>query len=142
MRKLLSITLLLPILMGCGKKTVVGALDYSATFTRTVNGANPWTWAFNSKTWGTLTFNQTLYTGPATAGKQTRWTVLLSDGTGQGSLSLTFPGIDSSATLPTGKDLTFSSRITQPDPIAVTCSLIDKGDDGHLTNIPVTLATH
>lgn len=180
MRQLLSFTLLLLIAAGC-KKNAADPTFYTATFTRTVNGGAPWTWAFTSKTGCTLTFTQTFYTGATTGGKKTRWTLFLSDPPDQGSLNLSFPGSDSSATLPTGKDILLASRITLPDPIGFSGALMDKGSlyagvdsafldlnlagynektltatfscqlysqgtvvtiaNGHLTNIPVTLAS-
>jgi len=126
MRQLPGVILLLLIAAGC-KKDTTEAPFYSATFSRTVNGGDPWTWSFTNMTGGAINFTQTFYTGALTGGKQTRWHLFLSDPPNHGSFDLSFPGIDSSASLPVGKEFLVSSRITQPDPIGVAVTLMDKG---------------
>jgi hypothetical protein len=126
MRKLLSTILLLLIAAGC-KKTPGDGFVSSASFTRTIHGVNPWTWALTNKTDCQLAFTQTWYTGSLTGVTQTRWTLSLSDPPEAGFLTISFPGIDSSSNLNTGKDILLSSRNTQANPAALSGSLLDKG---------------
>ncbi|HXB96223.1 MAG TPA: hypothetical protein VNU70_13725, partial [Puia sp.] len=100
---------------------------YSASFSRTINAGSSWSWNFTNKTANLLSFTQTYYTGSLTTGKQSRWTIAFVDPQTPVNLTMVIPGIDSSAALPVGKDMSFAYRSTQNAPLDFQCSLFEKG---------------
>jgi hypothetical protein len=122
MRKFTCAALLLIIAAAC-KKSSQGPPASSASFQRTLNGTSFWSWDFSGATSTNLTFTQTYYTGALTGGKQTRWTLYLLDAMAPAALMFSFPGIDSSLTLPTNEDMTFA----YPTSPIVSSSLNEKG---------------
>lgn len=124
MRKLLP---LLPLLVvtAC-QKTAIAPLA-SATFDRSINGSTFWLWDFTNKTADMLSFTQTYYTGSLTGGTQSRWTAAFVAPQGGVEIFFTFPGVDSSANLPIGKDMTFAVRITDNSPSLMNCTFSESG---------------
>jgi hypothetical protein len=122
MRKFTCAALLLIVASAC-KKSTQSHPDAAASFQRVVNGTDFYSYDFSSATSTNLTFTQTYYTGSATNGKQTRWSLSLADAMTPVNFTFSFPGIDSSLTLPTGNDMTFAYPLSP----LVSCSLDDKG---------------
>ena len=126
MRKLTCAALLLFAAAAC-KKSTQGPPDAAASFQRTIDGSSFYSWDFSSATSTNLSFTQTYYTGSGSAGKQTRWTLSLVDAMAPASLMVSFPGIDSSLTLPANKDMGFAYRIDQPSSPILNCGFNEKG---------------
>ncbi len=125
MRKLLPIIPLLLIAAACQKDP--GTPLASATFDRTIDSGDLWTWDYSNKTGDNLSFTQSYYTGSLTSSKISRWRVSFSPAGGGTSLNFTFPGVDSSATLPMGKEMFFATRVTDNTASIVNCTLFDNG---------------
>lgn len=134
MRKLLprlplvSLLPLVPLLVmtAACQKAVIAPLA-SAAFVRTIDGSATWNWDFTNKTADMLSFTQTYYTGSLTGGKQSRWTATFIDPQAAVEIFFTFPGVDSSANLPIGKDMTFAVRITDSSPSLLNCKYMESG---------------
>jgi hypothetical protein len=122
MRKFTCAALLLIVAAAC-KKSTQGPPASAASFERIVNGTDYYSYDFSNATSAGLTFTQTYYTGSLAGGKQTRWTLLLVDDIDPVTFSFSFPGIDSSLTLPTNKDMTFA----YPASPVVACFLDELG---------------
>lgn len=125
MRKLLPLIPLLFIAAACQKH--LGAAFASATFERSINGSDLWDWDFSNKTADILSFTQNFYTGSLTGPRQSRWMVSFSNPQAPTNIYFTFPGTDSSASLPLGKEMTFITRITDSAPSIVTCTFDENG---------------
>jgi hypothetical protein len=121
MRKFTCAALLLIIAAACKKSA--GPPEAAASFERIINGTDYYSYDFSNATSAVLSFTQTYYTGSLTSGKQTRWTLRLVDDIDPVTFSFSFPGIDSSLTLPTNKDMTFA----YPASPIVACSLVELG---------------
>ena len=136
MRKFTCAALLLIIAAACKKSSVPP--EAAASFERILNGTDYYSYDFSSATSAVLSFTQTYYTGSLAGGKQTRWTLLLVDDIDPVTFSFSFPGIDSSLTLPTNKDMTFA----YPASPVVACSLYELGtayDGSTSANMDVTI---
>jgi hypothetical protein len=123
MRKLLPIIPLLFIAAACQKDP--GTPFASATFDRTIDNSDLWTWAYSNKTAGNLSFTQSYYTGSLTSSKISRWRVGISPADTGTSLFFTFPGADSSTNPPMGKEMFFATRVTDNTASLVNCTYVE-----------------
>jgi hypothetical protein len=125
MRKLLPIIPLLFIAAACQKNS--GTPFASATFDRTIDSGDLWTWDYSNKTGDDLSFTQNYYTGSLTGSKISRWRASISPAGPGTSLFFTFPGFDSSSTLPMGKEMFFATRVTDNTASLVNCTYAENG---------------
>jgi hypothetical protein len=125
MRKLLPIIPLLFIAAACQKDP--GTPFASATFDRTIDSGDLWTWDYSNKTADNLSVAQSYYTGSLTSSKISRWRVSFSQAGGGTSLFFTFPGADSSTTPPKGKEMFFATRVTDNTASLVNCTYFEGG---------------
>jgi hypothetical protein len=121
MRKFTCAALLLILAASCKKSSTPP--EASASFQRIINGTDFYSYDFSNATSAVLSFTQTYYTGSLTGGKQTRWTLRLVDDIDPVNFSFSFPGIDSSLTLPTNQEMIFG----YPASPIVACSLDELG---------------
>jgi hypothetical protein len=127
MRKFICAALLLTAAAAC-KKSTQPPPGASASFQRTLNGTSFWSWDYSSATSTNLSFTQTYYTGSTSGNKQIRWTLSLVDANAPSSLIFSFPGIDTTLTLPSSNEMTFQYRINQPaSSDNISCGLNEKG---------------
>jgi hypothetical protein len=125
MRKLLPIIPLFFIAAACQKDP--GTPFASATFDRTIDSGDLWTWAYSNKTGDDLSFSQSYYTGSLASSKISRWRMSFSPAGGGTTLYFTIPGVDSSSTLPMGKEMFFATRVTDNTASIVNCTFVENG---------------